>query len=254
MVRLNKTQQSFINMKGAHTEIKLGMPELPTGTAMVSELPGPEVLGNTSESWVTELSTHKHKWMQEENRMLWRCYFESDKNVRGYMERMHRLWIERGGREMTKQRSRTQVQNIEKKKLLSDVEIVEIVGAGRAEDYVEALNEENDEVDGGLEVANEEEQNCIDVAKVCVSVERSVDVFWRRKEIRLLKDEEKKILGRLGEVMLISEKTQLSSLRKVNVKQVKETVELINSVIDNVITNSITEVNNLVYAGAYVFA
>ena len=54
--------------------------------------------------------------------------------------------------------------------------------------------------------------------------------------------------------MLISEKTQLSSLRKVNVKQVKETVELINSVIDNVITNSITEVNNLVYAGAYVFA
>ena len=144
------------------------------------------------------------------------------------------------------------MQNIEKKKLLSDVEIVEIVGAGRAEDYVEALNEENDEVDGGLEVANEEEQNCIDVAKVCVSVERSV-VFWRRKEIKLLKDE-KKILGRLGEVMLISEKTQLSSLRKVNVKQVKETVELINSVIDNVITNSITEVNNLVYAGAYVFA
>ena len=69
-----------------------------------------------------------------------------------------------------------------------------------------------------------------------------------------MKDEEKKILGRLGEVMLISEKTQLSSLRKVNVKQVKETVELINSVIDNVITNSITEVNNLVYAGAYVFA
>ena len=116
------------------------------------------------------------------------------------------------------------------------------------------MNEENDEVDGGLEVANEEEQNCIDVAKVCVSVERSVDVFWRRKEIKLLKDEEKKILRRLGEVMLISEKTQLSSLRKVNVKQVKETVELINSVIDNVITNSITEVNNLVYAGAYVFA
>ena len=55
--------------------------------------------------------------------MLWKCYFESDKNVRGYMERMHRLWLERGDREMTKQRLRTQVQNIEKKKLLSDVEI-----------------------------------------------------------------------------------------------------------------------------------
>ena len=242
-------------MKGAHTEIKLGMPELPTGTAMVSELPGPEVLGNTSESWVTELSTHKHKWMQEENRMLWRCYFESDKNVRGYMERMHRLWIERGGREMTKQRSRTQVQNIEKKKLLSDVEIGEIVGAGRPEDDADALNEESDEVDGDLEVSIEEEQNIrTDVAEVCVSVERSVDVCWRGKEIRLLKDEEKKILRRLREVMLISEKTQLPSLRKVNAKELKETVELVNTVIHNVITNSITEMNNLLYAGAYVVA
>ena len=63
-----------------------------------------------------ELPTHKHKWTQEGNRMLWKCYFESDKNVRGYMERMHRLSIEKGGREMSKQRLRTQVQNIEKKK------------------------------------------------------------------------------------------------------------------------------------------
>ena len=109
---------------------------------------------------------------------------------------------------MSKQRLRTQVQKIEKKKLLSDVEIAEIVGAGRAEDDVEALNEESDEVHDDLEVAIEEEQNIrIDVAEVCVSVERSLDVCWRGNEIRLLKDEEKKILRRLREVMLISEKT-----------------------------------------------
>ena len=69
-------------MKSANREIKLGMPELPTGSAMVSESPGLEVLGSTSESGVIELPTHKHKWTQEENRMLWKCYFESDKNVR----------------------------------------------------------------------------------------------------------------------------------------------------------------------------
>ena len=50
MVRLNKIQQYFINMKSANTEIKLGMAELPTGSAMVSEPSGPDVLGNTSES------------------------------------------------------------------------------------------------------------------------------------------------------------------------------------------------------------
>ena len=47
--------------------------------------------------------------------MLSKCYYESDKNLRGYMDRMHRLWIERGGREMTKQGLRTQVQKIEKR-------------------------------------------------------------------------------------------------------------------------------------------
>ena len=110
--------------------------------------------------------------------MLWKCYFESDTNVMGYMERMLRLWIERESRDMTKQRLRSQVQNIEKKKMLSDVETGEIVGAGRAEDDVEALNEESDEVDNDLEVTNDEEQICIDVAVVCVSIERSVDVSW----------------------------------------------------------------------------
>ena len=154
------------------------MSELPTESAMVSEPPGTEVLGNTSKSGVIELPAHKLEWTQEGNRMLWKCYFESDKNVRRYMERMHRLWIERTGGEMTKQRLRTQVQNIGKKKLFSDVEIGETVGAGRAEDDIEPFNEESYEVDGDLEVANEEELNRIDVAEVCVSVERSVDVCW----------------------------------------------------------------------------
>ena len=122
--------------------------------------------------------------------------------------------------------------------MLSDVEIRDNAGTGRAEDDVEALNEDSDEVDGALEVAIEEEQNRVDVAEVCVSVERCIDVCWRGKEIWLLKDEKKKTLKRLREVMLIFEKNQLPSLRKVNAKELKETVQLLNSVIHNVITNS----------------
>ena len=123
------------------------------------------------------------------------------------------------------------MQNIEKKNWLPGVEIV---GTDRAEDDVEALNEESDDVDGDLEVAIEEEKNRVDVAEVCVSVERCVDVCWQGEKIRLLKEEDKKILKRLTEVMLISKKTQLPLLRKVNVKELKETVELVNSVIHNV--------------------
>ena len=68
-----------------------------------------------------------------------------------------------------------------------------------------------------------------------------------------MKDEEEKILRRLREVMFISEK-KLLSRRKVNAKELKETVELINSVMDNAITNSITEMKNLLYTWAYVVA
>ena len=44
------------------------------------------------------------------------------------------------------------MQNTEKNNLLPGVEIV---GTGRAEDHVEALNAESDDVDGDLEVAIE---------------------------------------------------------------------------------------------------
>ena len=83
MVRLNKIQQFFINIKSANTKIKLRMSELPMGSAIVSESPGADVFGNTWESKIIQLPTHNHKSMQEENRMLWNCYFESDKNVKG---------------------------------------------------------------------------------------------------------------------------------------------------------------------------
>ena len=90
-------------------------------------------------------------------------------------------------------------------KLFSDVETREIVVTGTTEDDVEALNEKSDKVDSDLEVAFEEEQNRVDVAKDYV---RFVDVYWQEKEIKLLKDEEKIVLKRLRKVMLISEKTQ----------------------------------------------
>ena len=62
--------------------------------------------------------------------------------------------------------------------MVSDIEIGEIVGPGKTEGDVEALNEESSEVDGDLEVAIEEEQNRTDPAEVCVSLERCVDVCW----------------------------------------------------------------------------
>ena len=54
--------------------------------------------------------------------------------------------------------------------------------------------------------------------------------------------------------MLISENIKMPALGKVNAKELKVTLEFVKNVIHNVITNSITEMNNLLYAGMYVVA
>ena len=58
------------------------------------------------------------------------------------------------------------MQNTENKNLLPGVEIV---GTDRAEDDVEALNEESDGIDGDLEVAIEEKKSCRCCRGLCVS-------------------------------------------------------------------------------------
>ena len=65
---------------------------------------------------------------------------------------------------------------------------------------METLNEKSDEVDSNFEVEIEKEQNHLDVAEVFMSVGKYVDGCWQGKEVRLLKDQEKKVLksSRLG--------------------------------------------------------
>ena len=74
MLRLNKIQQSLVNMKSTNTEIKLAIPELPTGSAIVSE---PTSLDQ--KFWATllnlgviELPTRKHKWTQDMSGIFWK--------------------------------------------------------------------------------------------------------------------------------------------------------------------------------------
>ena len=87
MVYLNKIDKSFINMKSTNTETKLEMSELSTGSVTVFKPHRPDVLSKTLGSGVIDMPTRKHKWTFERNRMLWKCSFESDTNVREYMER-----------------------------------------------------------------------------------------------------------------------------------------------------------------------
>ena len=89
-------------MNSTNTEKNMGMSELPMASAMVSETLRSKGFDNKFELVVIELSTRKHKCTQEENRILWKCYLKSDKNVSGYMGKMHQSLIDRGNKDMTK--------------------------------------------------------------------------------------------------------------------------------------------------------
>ena len=124
-----------INMENNSINIDQGGPELPTGSVTVPEPPGPEVKeATTSGTGVLKspnkrkrptcrVGNSKEKWSHEENVFLWECYETSCHPTRkGYMKRMHEKWSEAGMRDVNSQRLATQVQNIEKKAVLSKVE------------------------------------------------------------------------------------------------------------------------------------
>ena len=81
-----------------------------------------------------------------------------------------------------------------------------------------------------------------------------IDVSKRGSQIKVVDNEEKMIVKRLKEIMLSDKKESIPSLKKVNFKKLKEEIDLVNGVIENITTENITEVNHLMYAGANVVA
>ena len=97
---------------------------------------------NTFESGVNELPKQRQKWSPKDNRKLWETYVESESERRGYMERMRKLWLQKTGKDEKAQRLRTQVRNIQKKNLLTDVERGEIEQRAKLRRQVSMENEE----------------------------------------------------------------------------------------------------------------
>lgn len=104
-----------------------------------------------------------------------------------------------------------------------------------------------------LKESGEAMQPSNDLVRDCeVEVERCIDVYCRGKEVRLLTEEEKATLARIKVVMGLNERSELPSLKKVNQKVLKQEVETINAIIHNIKTETVTDINNLLFAGAYV--
>ena len=85
---------------------------------------------------ITAKGGRRRKWSQEVNRIAMECYYSSNPEVVGYIERMHMIWKEKGILDVKEQRLLDQKWQIVTKKLFSDLELNEIKekSMGMAED------------------------------------------------------------------------------------------------------------------------
>ena len=110
---------------------------------------------------------------------------------------------------------------------------------------------------GDAEISVEEElPSGVDLGDrvLSVTVPRVVDVWVENGVVRPLKDDETSVLKRLREVFAQTNVLHIPSLKAKDRKLVNEEVRLVNGLIQNVKTSNITEVNKLLYAGAFVIA
>ena len=102
----------------------------------------------------------------------------------------------------------------------------------------------------------EEEEEEVDVSQWldAVTVELICNTWREGNVVRPVSDEQEAVLKRIREVYGGTEVKHIPSLKNKDRRLVNEGVALINGLLHNVKTKDITEVNRLMYAGAFVIA
>ena len=68
------------------------------------------------------------------NKLVMQCYFKSDPSKRNYRKRMHVIWNEIGGFELTEQKLVGQARKVRTNKWLSDLELEQLQRETRSEE------------------------------------------------------------------------------------------------------------------------
>lgn len=189
-------------------------------------------------------ATARREWGYHENKMVMECYLKSMIPVkRGYRKRMHALWKDMGGFDLSEQRLADQVRQIKVKGWLSDLEIEEIKRKVHGPTQGGSSNDINppDDVSTALQEDNEPLERTQDY-----------DAHWSQDSEDSLSCEDHLIVSQLVAVMQEPERKRLPALRSVQRSKLMDEVAKVNDVMRRVRTSNITETNNLVYAAAFV--
>ena len=201
-------------------------------------------------------TTAKRKWNKELNVAVMECYFlsnpinENGRPVRGYRQRMHRIWRERGLFQISEQNLCDQARCIRKNEWLSPVEIEMIKRS------VSEYEESEENVEEALNVhventPNMEVENIVEVASETYG-ENPAGVFVEASPLR--DNEQKEMIQEIIAMMDSKEIAFFPGLKKVDRKKLADITKKVNEVIGDIRTVSITETNDLVYASSVFIA
>ena len=201
-------------------------------------------------------------WTKYLNRIVMKCYLKSDPTVRGYRQRMHKIWQELGLLglfELSEQKLAGQARVIKTNKWLSSVELEELKREIEREDSEcnLALQEEPEmlHISSNCNEVDLESENTTSSVEDHVNLELPLNLV---DTIDMLKrdgrsDEEVEILSLLHDELLKSENMQKpTNLRFVDRKKLKAVTAKVNKVIPYLTINSLYQYNQVLKASANV--
>ena len=189
--------------------------------------------------------TPRTAWSKEVNKIAMKCFYKSEPSKRGYRKRMFAKWQEIGVFNVSEQRLADQVRAIKNNNFLSNVELEEIEHEIVMEENNGTVQESNEMNERGEEMNSNnlrDEGRNTDRADIDFAVDQSVS------------DEDKEILNLIKEKMENHSSLESVNLRAMDRKKVKEKLEIVNEVIDKVVSRDITDTNRIILAAANVVA
>ena len=197
-------------------------------------------------------TTAKKKWTKELNTAVMECYFLSDpvnedgKPIRGYRQRMHRVWKDRGLLDVSEQNLCDQARAIRKNQWLSEVEIEMI------KRYVCEKEDEVEIVGCGNDIEQELLSSNVTQSTVADDVGAPSAINIQHNSMRT--EEERKILDEILVILNAKDKSFFPGLKKVDRKRLEDVTKSVNEIVGDIITKSITETNDLIYAASVYIA
>ena len=165
------------------------------------------------------------------------CYILSDPKIRGYRKLMLSLWLQKGMFWVSEQRLVDQANTIHRNSWMTELEIKELERKVTGNDSVIAAEARS--VEALPEHVGEDGRNVLPE----MGAEEQADS---------LDEEEVAILMEIAEVIERGRKGKLPALRNVPKKKLLEETAKVDKVLSKFKTHSITNSNELFYAGAFV--